>query len=412
MASDWRGDAPELQEEIREARGHILELLGSVVLLSVLLGLAINLGSSLLAQHFNTRIQLVFIALGLAVPILFGLLLLPRFSTTTKEFHEEIEILLPLLIGPQDLEVVPITYYQDISETAHAALARCSTDERKQLADTFRGGTGQEITTAALEMTQFLLAVRVMQESRRLLGPEAVYHKFREIARAQSATVTGEWGVLAHQAPSNRYLGHKTPGVPERTLLPEGVRVTLPELAPQVYGKTRPRASTVHDVEYVTLLSADAGKDTALRISGLTTFSDHRLPALNAPHRGLTARCILRNARETTLHDLAREEEATAALLTEHGRPLHPPGAGVSDPTEQYARLFNRLYGGGRRVRLLRVFLRVEGAYRIRLLSSSVRQRGLYLWSIALSRALSRLDIEHFLATLKEEGQRTPKRTF
>lgn len=418
MPSDGREEGPELREEIREARGRILELLASVVLLSVLLGLAINLGATLLAQFFGVRELLLTIAVCILIPIAVGLLLLPRISATVKEFHEDIEIVLPLLIEPDTLEVLRVTHYQDVSEMAHAALARRSAEERRELARTFASGANEddvegrsEVLGAALELTQFVLAVRTVQESRRLLGPEALYHTFRAVALAQSATVTGEWHALALQVPGNRYLGQQTTGVPQRTLLPAGVHVTLPEVAPQVFGKRQTVRKTAA-VDYVTLLTAAAGKDTALRISGLAVFSEHRLPALNAPHRGLTARCVLRNVRDTSLRDLAREEEAAAALLTEHGRPLHPPAAEEPDPAEQYARLFNRLYGGGRRVRLLRIYLRCDGAFPIRLFGSDRGQHGLYLWGTALTRALGRLDIEHFMAILKDEKQKTPKRTF
>jgi hypothetical protein len=426
MASEWRGDEPELREEIREARGRVFELLGSVIMLSILLGLAINLGSTLLAERFDAHALGAIIAACAAVPVLFALVLLPRLSTTIKEFHEEIEIVLPLLIGTEDLEVLRITHYQDISETAHAALARRPAEERKQLAETLRRGQGendhagrQAVTAAALELTQFLFAVRVVQESRRLLGPEALYHKFREVARAQSSTAQGDWAELARQAPGNRYLTQKTSGVPERTLLPGGVSLTVPEVAPLVFGKqeqrrAKTRGSTIpgQEVDYVTLVAADAGRDTALRISALATFSEHRLPAQNAPHRGLTARCVLRNAREPWLHDLAHEEEETAERLNEHGRALHAPAEGEPDPTELYSRLYTRLYGGVRKFRLLRIYIRFDGAFRIRLLSNDVGQRGLYLWGTALSRMLARLDIEYFMATLKEHGQKVPKRIF
>jgi hypothetical protein len=419
MAEPWNGDAPELREEIREARGRIFELLGSIALLSVLLGLAVNIGSTLLAQVLDTQELLIILAGCVGVLLVAALLVLPRLSVTVKEFSEEIEIVLPLLVGAEDVEVVRVTHYQDITETAHAALAKRSTQERKDLAHALQRGFGehdavgrQAISALALELTQFLFAVEMAQTSRRLLGPEALYHKFREVARAQPKIVPGEWQTLARQAPGNRYLSGQTQNVPQRTLLPGGIRVELPEVAPQVHGKSRLSKQTPQQFQSVTLLAASAGKDTALRISALVAFSEHRLPAQNAPHRGLTARCVLRNARDPWLHDLAAEEEAAATLLNEHGRPQRPPAEGEPDPVEQYAQRFQRLYGGGRKPRLLRIFVRFEGAFRIQLLNNDVRQRGLYVWGTALSRSLAHLDIEHFMATLKEHDQKTPKRTF
>jgi hypothetical protein len=50
--------------------------------------------------------------------------------------------------------------------------------------------------------------------------------------------------------------------------------------------------------------------------------------------------------------------------------------------------------------------------FRIRLLLSDRRQRGRYAWGAALSRLLAGSDIEVFLATLHENGQKTPRRTF
>lgn len=419
MGSDGRGDEPALREESRAAQGRALELLISVVVISALLGLAINLGSGLLAQVLTTPELLLVIAACAGLVVLAVALLIPRIATTIKEFHEDIEIVLPLLVGPEDVEVVRVTYYGDITETAHAALARRPAEERKQIAQLLQRGAAEEdarareATTAfALELAQFLFAVQVAQGSRRLLGPEAAYHKFRDVARAQSAIVPGAWEALARQSPGSRYLAGRTQGVPEKTLLPGRIRLRLPEVAPQVFGKVRPRASREPAHEYVTLLTADAGRDTALAVRALASFSDHGLPTLGAPHRGLTTRCILRNARDAGLRELAQQEEAAANLLTEHGRPLHPPAEGEADPAARYAALHARLYEGGRRPRLLRIFVQFEGMFRIRLLGGEGRQRGPYAWGTGLSRILGRLDIEVLLAILKENGQKTPRRTF
>ncbi|MBF6591752.1 MAG: hypothetical protein IVW57_14690 [Ktedonobacterales bacterium] len=419
MGSEWGGGGPELREETRAAQGRALELLVSVVVISTLLSLAINLGSSLLTQLLDTRVLVALIAGCLVLGLLVLALLIPRISTTIKEFHEDIELILPLLVSAQDVEVVRVTYYDDLTELAHAALARRPREERQRIAQSLQRAHGDEdlaarqaATAFALELVQFLLAVEVIRGSRHLLGPEAAYHKSREVARMQSAIATSQWHELARRATGNRYFADHVPGVPEKVLLPDQVRLHALEVAPAVLKKAGRHGSLDQPPDYIPLLSADAGRDTALLISAMTRFSEHGLPTQAAPHRGLTARCVLRNAREPHLRTLATREEQSAALLTEHGRSLQPVAEGEPDPVALYKDVHAQLYEGGRRPRLLRIFVRFDGTFRIRLLTSEQRQRGLYAWGAALSRRLARLDIEVWLSFLKEKGQKTPRRTF
>ncbi|HET8909078.1 MAG TPA: hypothetical protein VFN11_19140, partial [Ktedonobacterales bacterium] len=58
MGNDWRNTLPTLREETRAAQGRALELLASAVVISTLLSLAINLGSSLIAATVPTSVQI------------------------------------------------------------------------------------------------------------------------------------------------------------------------------------------------------------------------------------------------------------------------------------------------------------------------------------------------------------------
>src|SRR5262249_7085420 len=160
---------------------------------------------------------------------------------------------------------------------------------------------------------QFLLAVEVVKHSRQLLGEEARYHKARGIARLQTAIVKDEWEQLARQPTTNPYFQRQAQGVPEKILLPEGVRLRLPDIARQLE-----RATGNDDI---TLLYAEAGRDIALRITAMADYSEHALPTRTAPRRGLTTRSILRNAENAQLRESALAEEEAAARLDPDPRP-------------------------------------------------------------------------------------------
>ncbi|MEO7003708.1 MAG: hypothetical protein ABI068_17910, partial [Ktedonobacterales bacterium] len=135
MADEWaRDEAPTLQEETRAARGRALELVVSVVGLSTLFGLALNLASGLLQQLLTTEEDVIVVAICAGLGIFALVVFIPRISTTVKEFHEELEIALPLLVSADDVEVVRVEYYDEITEVAHAALARRPAEERRALA--------------------------------------------------------------------------------------------------------------------------------------------------------------------------------------------------------------------------------------------------------------------------------------
>ncbi|HEV8194675.1 MAG TPA: hypothetical protein VGP82_24750 [Ktedonobacterales bacterium] len=416
MAGTEDGLIPTLQEETREAQGRALELLLGAVVISTLLSLAINLGTTLLLTFLNTTESLVVTILSALVAISAVVALLPRITTSIKEFHEEVEILLPLLVSPQDAEVLRLAYYDDLTELAHAALARRPAEERKQLAqmllsphDELHLEERRKITASVLELAQFLFVTEVVRGSRRFLGAESAYHKGRQVARLQAGITSSLWSDLVALAPGNRYIPARTAGVPEKVLLPTGAHVRLPDVPTHVFGKVQKQDPNAPGLEYVSLVEIDAKRDRVLHISALAGFSAHALPNVTQPKRGFTARCVLRNARDSRLRGLAVAEEETAEQMA---AAEHRPAVEREEPTARHYVAFKRMYEGGQKPYLMRIFVRFDGTFNIRLLSSERRQRGLYAWATALSRHLARTDVEVFLAILKDNGQKTPRRTF
>ena len=422
MSDDWRDTLPTLREETRAAQGRALELLASAVVISTLLSLAINLGSSLISNVAPTPVQITLISVAAALGLLAIIILLPRISTSVKEFEEDIEILMPLMVSQNDISVVRVRHYDELTELAHAAISHLPAERRQQIAHLLLAHHGdanrderRTLTAFLLELTQFLMAAQLARESRTLLGPHAAYHKLRAVARQQSTVTAFDWQKLAAQTETNAFLQQRTQGIPERVLLPEGVSVTLPEVAPVALGKVRRQKLDSPGVAYIPLLEARWHRDTALRITAMVGFSEHGLPTLTAPHRGFTARCVLRNARDQRIHDLASVEEHAASALRAASRGKKPEvadGSPAPDATAEYAAAHAKLYDGATRPYLIRLFVRFDGVFRIRLLSSDRRQRGQYAWGAALSRLLAEADIEVFLATLRESGQKAPRRSF
>ena len=422
MSDDWRDTLPTLREETRAAQGRALELLASAVVISTLLSLAINLGSSLISNVAPTPVQITLIAVAAALGLLAIIILLPRISTSVKEFEEDIDILMPLMVSQNDINVLRVRHYDELTELAHAAISHLRAERRQQIAHLLLAHHGdanrderRTLTAFLLELTQFLMAAQLARESRTLLGAHAAYHKLRAVARQQSTVTAHDWQKLAAQTETNAFLQQRTQGIPERVLLPEGVSVTLPEVAPVALGKVRRQKLDLPGVAYIPLLEARWHRDTALRITAMVGFSEHGLPTLTAPSRGFTARCVLRNARDQRVHDLASAEEHAASALRAASRGKKPEvadGAPAPDATAEYAAAHAKLYDGATRPYLIRLFVRFDGVFRIRLLSSDRRQRGQYAWGAALSRLLAEADIEVFLATLRESGQKAPRRSF
>lgn len=412
MRNSPGGDIPELQEETRAARGRTFELLLSVVLLSTLIGVALNLGTALLFQTLKPFDALLVVLGSLALALVALVIFVPRASTTVKEFHEEIELFLPLLVTAQDVEVVQVSRYTPL-DVAHDALKRRPDEERKLLAEHLRSSHGksgvghQAVKRFALETAQLMLAVEVARRSRQLLGDEAEYHKVRQIARMQPTIVSANFLEIIAQAGENSLLQGKTNGLPEKALLPERVRLRLPSVARQLQtiGKGRGRWRDI------TLFAAEAGRDTAFRITAVADYSEHGIPTRQVPRRGLTARTILRNAENQRIRELARAEEDAADLLDPSGRARSDDPASVA-LVERHREAYQKLYDTNTRPRLLRIFVRFDGAFRIRLLAGQRRQRAIYAWATALAQLLAQNDIEVYMARLKEAGQKVPTRDF
>ena len=395
---------PSLQEETQAARGRTLELLLSVVMISAFLGLALNLGSTLLAQQLTTQQIVWFIAGSVIAAGLALVTLIPRITTTIREFHNELEILVPLLVSSSDVEVLRLDYYNPVVDIIQPALARRPAAEREKIAAAFQkqtSGTGaSEVAVFALELVQFLLAVRIIQDSRSMLGQDAVFSKLRSVAFAQPAVVLGEWSELASRAAHNRYMAVQTPGVPAKTVLPERISLTLPNSIREIPNTLKARSRWKPSAQYITLFTASSGHDTALRVMGLVETSEYGLPRTNAPHRGRMARNIMRHVRDQHIRGLAREETLLARQQGEQGKSSADP-----EVAARHTEIYHRLYNGGQKPHLLRVFVRLEGSFRIRLLSSEKRQRGHYAWGVALSKLLSEVDVDAFRSKLKEAGQ-------
>jgi hypothetical protein len=406
---------PELQEETRAARGRTFELLLSVVLLSTLIGVALNLGTSLLVQTLTQAEELYVVIGALALALIALLIFVPRASTTVKEFHEEVELFLPLLVTPNDVEVVQVSRFTPL-DVAHDALKRRPDEERKALAEYLRSSHGksgvghQAVKRFALETAQLVLAVEVARRSRQLLGDEAEYHKVRQIARMQPAIVSADFLNIMAQADGNALFQGKTNGLPEKALLPERVRLRLPSVARQLETLSGKRKQT--RLRDITLLAAEAGRDTAFRITAVADYSEHGIPTRQVPRRGLTARAILRNAQNQRIRELARaEEDAAEQLDLSSGRP-RADDAESAALVERHREAYQKIYDANTRPRLLRVFVRFDGSFRIRLLAGQRRQRAIYAWATALAQLLSQNDIEVYMARLKEAGQKVPTRDF
>src|SRR5512146_1025293 len=134
MSNEGSDTLPTLREETRAAQGRALELLASAVVISTLLSLAINLGSSLIAITFPTPVQIGLIVTSALLGLLAIVILLPRISTTVKEFEEDIEILVPLMVSANDISVLRVRHYDELTELAHAAVSHLAAEQRRQFA--------------------------------------------------------------------------------------------------------------------------------------------------------------------------------------------------------------------------------------------------------------------------------------
>ena len=414
MNDEGERGAPALLEETRAARGRLAEQVISVVVVTVLFGAALNIGSSLLIARLNGYTDFLLMLGFTAAGALLLALFVPRISTTVKEFHEELEIALPLIVSAQDVEVARVSGYEEVTELAHAALARSPAEGRRALAGALRAGRDDIAARAALtsftvEMAQLVFSAQFLRASRGLLGPTAWYGRGRIVARMQdgveSAEVAGPARVEGGETkPLNRFLAMRPPGMPEKALLPRGMRLDLPDpTPPKPRGRLRRRAINPETgaVEEVTILRAVGGSDSELTVCAYAEYSEWGMPVPGQPGRGAVARHFLRNVDDAALREaaLAEEQAARAALAPGH----------TGDDLERHSAACERLLERGGRARVLRIFARMDGTFQVRLLSNERRQRGRYAWGAAVSRALTAIDISAFLDALRERGQLTAR---
>jgi hypothetical protein len=175
------------------------------------------------------------------------------------------------------------------------------------------------------------------------------------------------------------------------------MRLRLAEIAPPT-GKRRQRLVFAE----APLLSVTGGGDSWLGVTAYWEFSDYALPRADSPRIGYMARCFLRNLNDDALRAAALAEEAAAiaAIMPDHSQ----------EDLRAHTHACARLYDRATRPRILRIFIRMDGSFRVRLLSNERRQRGRYIWGAALSRRLTSIDIASFISALRDQGQRVPSR--
>ena len=405
---EWTGGAPTLQEESRAARGRLGELFISVVIVTVLFGVGLNIITAVLIARLNGESDLLIAGGCFALGLLLLLLFIPRISTTVSEFHEELEIAVPLLITSNDVEVGVVNGYETVTELAHAALARRPAEERVTLAAALNRSVEDKSARAtvarfAVEMAQLIFTTQLLRESRLLLGQTAPFRRARAIARAQDGV--DQVDLIALMQPEgvsatslNPYLTPTTPGVPHKGPLPRGMRLRLAPLDPPS-GKRRRERNIFAEAP---LLAVAGGADSWLGVTAYWEFSEYALPRADQPRIGFMARCFLRNLNDTALRAaaLAEEQAAIQAIAPGHSQ----------DDLRAHTAACAKLYDRATRVRILRVFVRMDGSFRVRLLSNERRQRGRYIWGAALSRRLTSIDIAAFISALRDQGQRVPSR--
>lgn len=402
---EWTGGAPTLEEESRAARGRLGELFISVVVVTVLVGAALNIFTSILIARFNGQADIIIACGCLALAALLLLIVIPRVSTTVSEFHEELEIALPVLITAKDVEIGIVSGYETITELAHAALARRPEEERATLAAALGASVEDKSARATVarfcvEMAQLIFTTQLLRESRLLLGQTAPFRRARAIARAQDGVDQVDVAALLAASGAggrNPYLTLNTLDVRQKGPLPRGMRLLLEPLEPPA-GKRRQRNIFAE----APLLAVSGGRDSWLGVTAYWEFSDYALPRAEAPHTGFMARCFLRNLREPALRAAAVAEERAAIAALD---PAHTP-----EDLQAHSRACAKLYDRATRPRILRIFVRMDGSFRVRLLANERRQRGRYIWGAAVSRRLSSIDITAFVSALRDRGQAVPSR--
>lgn len=475
--------APELREQISAARDRVSELLLIVVGISSALGIATNLIVTGLQAGALTPGEWAALLGTLGITLLLALVAVMRLRYSARAFDEEIEIGLPLLVpmasGGPEIEVIEIGGYSDVTELGHAAVAKLPREQRAALASAARhiargtpsGSPALTLVPAVasdddveddeqappsmplstvsndpvlwcLQLTQLLVTAQCLDESERLLGPEAVFHRGRWLRQRTPQLRDMTWDqVIASAGAGQPFLNLPgLPGVRQRTTIPAGARLLLTDVAAElVLAKQHATQRTAgrreggrgaksaearaEEALLVPLLVVDAGRAGLLTLSGVGRISTHAIPRTSQPAAGLTTRVFLRNARDIELRHRALEEESLALLRADGGVPrpgvrmpliefLPPTLTPDTIPTE-HARAWRTLYRGARRPRVVRIYLTAAGRFRVRLTGrGSVGDQALYAWATALARRAGALDIDVLLARYAARQQTVPERRF
>jgi hypothetical protein len=481
---DERG-APELREQVSAARDRVAELLLVIVGISAAVGLVTNLLATYVHEGVLTSGEWLALLAAAAATLLLALLALTRLRLTTRELDEEIEVAVPLLVPAANTaltaDVIEISGYGAVTTLAHAAVAKLPPEGRADFAlaarriDRGAGGLGaapaltlvplgggeeaddeenapappsmplpaagispHDPTLWLLQLLQVIVAAECLDESERLLGPGAIFHRGRWLRRRTPRLKDITWDDVTATAgaaqPFTRLRG--LPGLRQRTTVPVPARILLTDVAAELARVKRAPAAALplrrgaapvqdrtDEAHLVPLLLLDAGRAGWLTISGVGRISSHAAPRSGQPAGGLTTRAFLRNARDPGLRRRALEEEAAAIARADEGVPrpgIRPPAdnplsaAGDPEgPTAQHVRAWRNLYRGAQRPRVARVYLGAQGRFRVRLSGrGSAADQALYAWAVALARRVGALDLEVFLSRLAERQQIVPSRRF
>jgi hypothetical protein len=466
---DDESAAPELREQVSAARDRIAELVLVVVGISGALGLATNLLATYAHDGQLSPAEWLALLVALALAGGVALVAVARLRVNTRELDEEIELALPLLIpsagapGPS-IEVIEVFGYTGITELGHAAVARLTVEQNAALAQAARRidrgpaatspplmlvptaedeeeAESEEAPAAApsndpvlwfLQLAQLMVAAACLDESERLLGNQALYHRGRWLRRRTRHVRNVAWTDLAATTGANPFItAREAPGVRQRTTIPAGARLALTDVADELDRTKQQEARRSQAAGergdgglVVPLLRIEAGRAGGLTIAGLKRVSAHGQPRVSQPQAGLTTRVFLRNARNADMRRRALEEESAATLRADGGvpRPGARPlilestvamGTSVEALTAEHNRAWRALYRTGRRPRVARVYLTVEGRFRVRLSGrGSQSDNTLYAWATALARRVGTLDIDVYMAALGARAQVVPLRRF
>jgi hypothetical protein len=467
---DEQGAAPELREQVSAVHDRIAELVLVVVGISGALGLATNLLATYAHDGQLSLMEWLALLAALALAAFVALVAVARLRLTTRELGEEVEVALPLLIPSggapgSPIEVIEVSGYNGMTEMGHAAVARLTTEQNAALAQAARridrgpaatapaltlvpaadgedDGDDDEAPAVApsndpvlwfLQLAQLLVAAQCLDESERLLGNEALYHRGRWLRRRSRRVRDVAWAdLVATAGGANPFItAREVPGVRQRTTIPADASLALTNVVEELARAKQQEARRRHPAGergdgglVVPLLRVDAGSAGGLTVGGLKRVSAHGQPRVNQPQAGLTTRVFLRNARNADLRRRALEEESAATLRADGGvpragaRPLIlettiAMGTSVEALAAEHNRAWRALYRAGRRPRVARVYLAVEGRFRVRLSGrGSQSDNTLYAWATALARRVGTLDVDVFMATLAARQQVVPQRRF